>query len=157
MAIPLPLIALTYYAAFLLRFAGEPSVKYLDVFLGSIVTTPAAPSGDGLLSVADGDTITATYVDADDGAGGFNVAKTDTALADCSGPVISNVLTSNTAGSSARVTWTTDVKADSLIVYEDTSPPAASSEADATTVTSQSRFIAFSALGGGRSRLACDS
>jgi hypothetical protein len=42
-------------------------------YQGTINTTPGAPSHNGQLSVANGDAITATYVDAGDGAGGVNV------------------------------------------------------------------------------------
>jgi hypothetical protein len=46
-------------------------------------TSGSAIPGDGLLSLAQGDTITVEYVDADDGAGGVNVLRVDTATADC--------------------------------------------------------------------------
>ena len=40
-------------------------------FVGSIpLTTAAASGGDGLLSITDGNTVTVTYIDADDGYGG---------------------------------------------------------------------------------------
>jgi trimeric autotransporter adhesin len=56
-------------------------------FTGSIVLTKDAPAPDGTLSVADGDTITAKYIDANDGAGHVNQTRTTTAAADCA-PVL---------------------------------------------------------------------
>jgi trimeric autotransporter adhesin len=56
-------------------------------FIGSIVMTADAPSPDGSLSVADGDLITAKYVDANDGAGHVNLTRTTTAAVDCT-PVL---------------------------------------------------------------------
>jgi hypothetical protein len=52
-------------------------------YQGIINTTPGAPSPNGQLSVANGDTITATYVDASDGAGGVNVPHGAGATAAC--------------------------------------------------------------------------
>src|SRR5215470_4890179 len=49
----------------------------------------------GVLQVADGDTVTATYIDADDGQGGMNIPRTAMATVDCAAPVISNVQTTN--------------------------------------------------------------
>ncbi|HNQ25055.1 MAG TPA: sialidase family protein, partial [Phycisphaerae bacterium] len=54
-------------------------------FSGSItVSTTNAPA---VLWVAPGDTITATYIDADDGQGNYNVVVTDTAVVDCTPPI----------------------------------------------------------------------
>ncbi|MCD4750598.1 MAG: hypothetical protein K8R59_14605 [Thermoanaerobaculales bacterium] len=47
----------------------------------------------GILQVAEGDTITVTYLDADDGQGGTNVPVTTIATVDCTPPGISNVRT----------------------------------------------------------------
>ncbi len=60
-------------------------------FTGMISTAPANPNTeDGLLQLSHGEIITATYQDADDGTGNPATA-TDTAMADCEEPVISNV------------------------------------------------------------------
>ncbi|UCG16456.1 MAG: hypothetical protein JSV19_00145, partial [Phycisphaerales bacterium] len=48
-------------------------------------------NSSGVLLVAEGDTVTATYIDLDDGQGGSNVTVTDTAVVDCTPPVLSNV------------------------------------------------------------------
>jgi hypothetical protein len=63
-------------------------------YVGSIATTSAAAGSDGLLSVADGNTITGTYIDADNGQGGINVVQTTTAGADRVFPIISAVASS---------------------------------------------------------------
>ncbi len=62
-------------------------------FRGSIAlsTTNSA----GVLWVANGNTVTATYIDADDGQGHQNVTVTDTAAVDCVAPVISTVTTTD--------------------------------------------------------------
>jgi hypothetical protein len=54
-------------------------------FTGALAVVPAPPvSGDGVLSVDDADTISVTYVDADDGSGGLNVTRTVQAAVNCS-------------------------------------------------------------------------
>jgi hypothetical protein len=60
-------------------------------FSGTIAATAAPAGADGQLSVSHGDTVTVTYVDADDGLGGTSVQKTDSAQVDCNGPAISGV------------------------------------------------------------------
>jgi subtilisin family serine protease len=71
----------------------------------------------GVLLVADGDGITATYIDADDGFGGTNVPVTDAAVADCSAPVISSVQTTDLGPFSATVTFDTDEAANGSVRY----------------------------------------
>jgi len=43
----------------------------------------SAAGGPGVVRVTDGETLTASYVDASDGNGGVNIARTDTATAAC--------------------------------------------------------------------------
>ncbi|HEX4826058.1 MAG TPA: proprotein convertase P-domain-containing protein [Candidatus Polarisedimenticolaceae bacterium] len=110
--------------------AGETvtlSQTGVATYTGSIVVTSAAPGSDGLLSVTSGDTITATYVDADDGQGGTNVPRTTTADADCNAPTISNVQSSNVTGQSARITWATNESSDSVVHYGLAPPPGSTS------------------------------
>jgi len=71
----------------------------------------------GVLQIADGDTVTATYVDADDGQGGTNVTVTDTAVVDCTPPQISNVQTTEVDAHSATVTFDTDELARGTVRY----------------------------------------
>ena len=108
-------------------------------FVGTFpATSVGAANGDGMLSVANGDTITVTYIDANDGAGGVNVARTDTALADCVAPIITNVQATNVTGNSADITWLTNEAADSTVTYGVTPPPPGSTTSTATLVTSHS-------------------
>ena len=89
------------------------------ILSGSYPTTGAAADpGDGMLSVSDGDTITAEYLDADTGSGG-PTAKTATADADCAGPVITavQVPAATLTDATAVVTWTTDEAASSQVIY----------------------------------------
>ncbi|MHC4089029.1 MAG: S8 family serine peptidase, partial [Planctomycetota bacterium] len=73
--------------------------------------------GSGILLVADGETVTAEYVDADDGLGGTNVVVTTTAVVDCEAPVISNVQTINIEPRSATLTFGTDEPAYGTVRY----------------------------------------
>ena len=87
-------------------------------FVGSIGTTTAASSnGDALLSVVEGDTITVTYLDADDGNGGSNIPRTDTAAVECTPPIITNVQITDIQGTTAMVRWTTNEPADSVVDF----------------------------------------
>ncbi len=52
-------------------------------YRNTITTTTAAPAADGLLSVRNGDTITVTYIDGNDGGGGVNIPRVTTATASC--------------------------------------------------------------------------
>jgi hypothetical protein len=73
------------------------------MFVGSAeLSTANAP---GVLWVAPGDTVTATYIDADDGEGHQNVVVTDTAVVDCTPPTISNVHTTDLTAHSVKVTF----------------------------------------------------
>ena len=96
-------------------------------YYGSITLTPNVPvSGDGLLSVTHGDTITAsanTY--------------TDTAIVDANGPVISGVTVTNITDTSAVITWTTDEVSTSAVNYG-TTTLLGSTESDSDYVTSHS-------------------
>jgi subtilisin-like proprotein convertase family protein len=93
-------------------------------FDGSIPLTAGAPStGDGFLSVADGGSLTVTYIDADDGYGGLNLPRTDSAFIDCSGPLITNVQAINITGRAADITWTTNENSTSVAFYGTAAPP----------------------------------
>lgn len=84
-------------------------------FVGSVQlsTTP----GGGNLLVADGDTVTVTYVDADNGSGGTNVTVTDTAPVDCAGPIITNVAVSGVTYNTATVSFTTNEPTQASVRY----------------------------------------
>ena len=85
-------------------------------FTGSIDTASGPPHADGLLQVAEGDTITVTYHDADDGTGAPALAF-DTASADCAGPVISGVRIESLTNARARVRFETDEPGDTLVEW----------------------------------------
>ncbi|UCG34530.1 MAG: S8 family serine peptidase, partial [Phycisphaerales bacterium] len=68
----------------------------------------SATDAAGVLLVAHGNTVTATYIDADDGQGGTNVTVTDTAGVDCVPPVISNVQATDIEARRATITFDTD-------------------------------------------------
>jgi hypothetical protein len=82
----------------LIEDAGTPGT-----FVASIDTSPAAVSaGNGVLEIANGQIITGTYNDADDGEGNPAVS-TAIVNADCAGPVISNVRVERLRGFSGTV------------------------------------------------------
>ena len=66
--------------------------------------TLAGTDAPGVLLVTDTDTVTALYVDADDGSGGFDVQVTDTALVDCVPPAVLSVSFSDVTPTTARLT-----------------------------------------------------
>jgi hypothetical protein len=71
----------------------------------------------GVLQVANGDALLATYVDADDGQGGHNVSVHASAVVDCQGPVISRVQVRDITLTTARVTFQTDEPAAVTVRY----------------------------------------
>jgi hypothetical protein len=75
-------------------------------FAGSIALSGA--NAPGVLRVNPGDVVTARYVDADNGAGGFNVQVTDTAVVDCTAPNVLAVSFSVVGATSARLNVTAD-------------------------------------------------
>ncbi len=93
------------------------------VFRGEIPVDDGPPQADGAIQVVDGDIVTATYIDADDGLGGTNVPKTDIADIDCVEPVISNVRDEGATLTSVNIKWTTDEASDSLVEYGPEIPP----------------------------------
>ena len=89
---------------------------------------------DGVLSVQNGDTITATYIDASDGGGGFNLPRVVTAQTDCVVPVITKVQATHVAGTFAKITWTTNEPATSVVHHGTTPPPATTTSLPATVL-----------------------
>ncbi|MDH3628993.1 MAG: hypothetical protein OES25_15210, partial [Acidobacteriota bacterium] len=69
------------------------------------IDTADAP---GTLLVSAGDLVSVDYLDADDGMGGTNIAKTDQAIVDCTAPIISNIVTADVQPRSATITFDTD-------------------------------------------------
>jgi len=78
------------------------------LFAGTIPTGSGTPTlGDDILQVADGETVTATYEDLDNGSGNPATAE-DTATVDGVPPVISNVQVVEVTGNWATVSFETD-------------------------------------------------
>lgn len=94
-------------------------------FVGTIQADagPAVP-GDGHISIASGDTITAQYIDADDGQGGHNLVRQTTAAGDCTPPVITQVAAAGIDDTHATITWSTVEKSTSVVHYGGVTPPA---------------------------------
>jgi subtilisin-like proprotein convertase family protein len=110
------------------------------IFKGSIQTTNSVPvSGDGFVST-NGGLVYVRYIDANDGSGGSNIPREDSANIDCEGPVITNVTVTNITGSTATINWTTDVPSDSLVGYGTAIPPSMTTS-NATLVTTHSVTI----------------
>jgi len=75
-------------------------------YAGQIATTTAAPTpGDNLLSLADGDTITVTYIDADDGNGNLNVENTAEAVSDCAAPTFGGLTAAEAGDYEVTLSW----------------------------------------------------
>jgi subtilisin-like proprotein convertase family protein len=111
-------------------------------FRGSItLTTAPASAGDGLLSVSPEDTVTVVYIDADDGQGGTNVPRSDTARVDCRPPVISDLHVARATGREATIRWTTDEPATSVLRFG-VAPPPAAEQSSAALVTSHELRLA---------------
>ncbi len=93
------------------------------VFKGAIEVASGDPVADGRIQVHPADTITATYLDADDGNGGVNVPKSDTAAVDCVAPAISSSRATDITDTRAVIRWTTDESSDSRVRYGAVPPP----------------------------------
>jgi fibronectin type 3 domain-containing protein len=106
-------------------------------FIGTINTTSAAPASDGLLSVEHDDTITAEYIDADDGEGGHGLVRQTQAVTDCIGPAISNVASQDITDTVATIVWNTSELSDSLLTWGPDKPPT-NETSSGTMVTSHS-------------------
>ena len=117
------------------------------IFFGSISLSAAAPvPGGGIVEVTDGDTLTATYDDADDGTGSPATARA-TARIDMVPPSISGVSVPSVGESSAVVTWNTDEPANSSVDYG-TTPDRGTVTSAAGLVTQHT--VALSLLAEGR-------
>ncbi|MDD5555918.1 MAG: C25 family cysteine peptidase [bacterium] len=108
-------------AEILLLTETGPSTK---TFRGTILLAPGpAVPGDGILQAADGDALTARYLDADDGTGSAAWAEAG-ATADASGPAISNIQAAP-AALSCTLTFGTDEPATAVVRYGTAVPPGA--------------------------------
>jgi hypothetical protein len=92
-------------------------------FRGIVTLSPNPPASNGTIEVRHGDLVTATYIDANDGQGGLDVPKLDTANVDCRAPLISAIDVEQITNTSATITWTTDELSDSRAHYGPVPPP----------------------------------
>jgi len=92
------------------------------VFAGALPTTSASPH-TGQLLVSEGDAVEVIYIDEDDGHGGVNIEKTDSAVIDCTSPSIGMVTARDILGDSATITWITNEASDSTVYFDLTIPP----------------------------------
>jgi hypothetical protein len=93
------------------ELAGE-AVVLTEIAPAAAAFTGAMPlsatDAPGVLRVAHGDTVTVSYLDADDGQGGHGVLVTATAAVDCQPPTISGVTVTGIHSTAASVSFTTD-------------------------------------------------
>ena len=99
---------------------GSIQVPVSSVGAGIVQYQGTAVLGAGLV-VQHGDVLTVTYNDADTGAGS-PAAKTDTAVLDCAGPVVSNVQLTTGLGS-LTLTFDTDEAGTTEVSYGTSPPP----------------------------------
>lgn len=103
-------------------------------FTGSIQTTSNPPlPANGILSVTNADTITATY--SDQSFCGPPQPVNATAAADCVSPLISNVQVPVRTESTAQVTWTTNEIANSRVTHAPAPGPPNTNQDDLATFT----------------------
>lgn len=90
---------------------------HAGVFEASIpITSGTVAAEDGTLQVFDGETLTATYTDADDGSGATTQVVA-TAIVDSGPPIVSNVSVINIGVNEATVTFDTHEPADVVVHY----------------------------------------
>jgi len=75
------------------------------IYQGTIDTATGTTSPNGQLEVDDADTIVVTYIDADDGNGNYNVAKTDDAVTDCQAPTFAGLVSITPGDYEATLEW----------------------------------------------------
>ncbi len=101
------------------------TLGWTDTFSGiynvgaPIATNVDVVAADGVLQVAHGDTITASYTD-----GNPSFTATTVAWADFHGPIINNVFVTGITGTTGVPTWDTDENSNSVVYYREfgTSP-----------------------------------
>ncbi len=84
-------------------------------FVGTI--NLSATNAAGVLWVTSGNTITVTYIDADNGQGGYNVPVAAIATVDCAAPLLTDVGVDNVGSVSATVSATADEPVQITVLY----------------------------------------
>ncbi|MBU5615388.1 S8 family serine peptidase [Geomonas azotofigens] len=110
--------------------AGDPAGEELwlretapgsAIFVGTLPLAPAPPlPADGVLQVASSDSVTATYLDLDDGSGKAAIV-TASAIVENVPPVCSGLGVTGQTETAATIRWTTDEPAATLLSYGPTS------------------------------------
>ncbi len=94
------------------------------IFQGTIgIDSGSYAPSNGHIEAMELDEITGTYVDEDDGFGGTDVPVTDTATADYTCPVISDVQIEHYDDDEILITWTTNEPCNTVVHYDVTAPP----------------------------------
>jgi hypothetical protein len=107
------------------------------VYQGTLPLSMAgAVSGNGALSVSNGDQITVTYNDSSPVA-----TLTAKAMVDITGPTITNVRATTINENDATIAWTTNVPANAKVYYGPTSALGSSTMATGAYMTSQSSLV----------------
>jgi fibronectin type 3 domain-containing protein len=92
---------------------------FTSKFTGSVQTTQGTPTPDGLLQSSDKDTVTVTYVDADDGTGATAIVF-GTKILDCADPGIHDLRVSNITDQRFTVSFDTDDPGDTKVEWGST-------------------------------------
>ena len=94
------------------------------IFSGSIIVAGGSVSpGNNVIDAVDTETLTATYIDAEDGTGAMNVPRTADAHADFTPPVIYNVAVTDITSSEAKVIFNTNQGTHAQVFFGTTLPP----------------------------------
>ena len=108
-------------------------------FAASINTVSGPPIQDGLLQTRDGDLLTVTYKDQDDGSGESAIAF-DTSTLDCAGPQVTNLRVDTITNARLTIRFDTEEPSDTVIEWGDT-PSLGRVAADNMDVTSHSMVL----------------
>ena len=110
-----------------------------STFTGSIPLGSGPAAQDGVLQSADGDVLTATYRDADDGTGA-PALHFDSARLDCGAPVIRNLHVQSVTDQRMTVSFDTDEPADTRVEWGST-PALGQVEASGALVTAHQTLL----------------
>ena len=122
--------------AVLLTESAPGSASFVGTLPASSTNAP------GSLWINHGDSISATYIDADDGHGGNNVSVSATATTDCLGPIVANHQVVDVTPTSARILFTTDEPAKVDVRYGASCATATTSATDRNYETAHSISVA---------------
>lgn len=115
----------------LLTETGPGSAKFTG-------TLTLGAGGAGVLAVTEGELISASYLDADDGLGGFNVLVTAHASIDCTAPVLSGAGISAITPQGATVSFSADEPVFGSVLYGTSCGSLGNSESASSASTSVS-------------------